>query len=60
MSPQYEYQCPNCGAVCADKRTVDERNDGPRCYLSCKVKMELLISPVAGVVKDPAVPKGKS
>ena len=58
--PLYTYQCPNCGAQRNEMRTVEDRNNGSRCYRSCKAKMVLVITPVAGIVKNPAVPKGKS
>lgn len=56
--PAYNYQCPNCGAVKTDMRKIEERHDGPRCHQGCRFKMKLLVSPVVGIVKNPAVPKG--
>lgn len=54
----YEYQCPNCGAVKSAQRKVENRHNGPK---HCGSKpMELLISTVAGVVKNPAVPRSKT
>ena len=31
MPPVYEYLCPKCGKTHEAVRTVDERNNGPRC-----------------------------
>jgi hypothetical protein len=37
-------------------RTIAEREDGPSCD-RCRQQMKLQISPVRGVVKNPAVPR---
>lgn len=55
--PLYEFQCPRCEKYRSDVRTVEARHDGPRCD-HCGAKMTLLMSPVRGIVKDPAVPRG--
>lgn len=57
--PVYEYACPNCEAQRNDIRAVAERKDGPFCGGSdCfGIKMELILSPTPGIVKDPAVPR---
>lgn len=54
--PLYAYECRDCKVQRTDMRTVVERNDGPWCD-RCKRKMNLIISPVAGIVKNPAVPR---
>jgi hypothetical protein len=53
----YEYQCPNCGAVKSASRKLEDRHNGPK---HCSRPMDLLISPVGGVVKNPAVPRSKT
>lgn len=56
--PLYAYKCPRCGAEKQDIRRVDERTRGPMCTrLYCRTEMQLQVSPVAGFVKDPAVPR---
>lgn len=55
--PLYSYRCKACGWQREDMRKVDERHDGPQCD-RCRQLMRLEIDPVAGVVKNPAVPKG--
>lgn len=58
MPPLYQYKCPNCGRQQEDIRCVADRQDAPQCH-RCKQQTILLISPVAGVVKNPAVPRSK-
>lgn len=53
--PLYEYAC-KCGAGKTEMRTVVERNDAPKCD-RCVVPMALIVSPVMGIVKNPAVPR---
>lgn len=50
--PLYEYEC-KCGAGKAEMRTVPERNEVPNCD-RCLAPMALIVSPVAGIVKNPA------
>lgn len=57
MAPLFEYECPRCKNRKMDMRSIPERFDGPECYRGCGAKMKLLVSPVAGIVKNPAVPK---
>jgi putative FmdB family regulatory protein len=57
--PLYTFQCPNCGAQREEMRTVEERGKGERCYRSCQATMRLVVTPVAGYVKDPAAPKSR-
>lgn len=55
--PLYEYRCEPCNKERTDIRTIAERHEGPRCD-RCKQEMNLVVSPVAGIVKNPAVPRG--
>lgn len=55
--PLYEYTCVPCGKQRTDMRKIEERHYGPRCD-RCRKEMDLIISPVAGIVKNPAVPRG--
>lgn len=55
--PLYAYECATCGRQRDGLRKIEERNDAPNCY-DCKVPMALIISPVTGIVKNPAVPRG--
>ena len=55
--PVYEYRCPKCKAQFDDVRSVAEREYTPACY-RCGAKTELVVSAVAGIVKNPAVPRG--
>lgn len=55
--PLYHYQCPRCRAETSDLRKMDERDDGPICYRCAQAQMNLILCPVAGIVKNPAVPK---
>lgn len=63
--PTYEYACSSCGNRTRLNQRIEERNNGPLCtehrvgYGSCGARMTLLISPVAGIVKNPAVPRSK-
>jgi len=56
VAPLYDYRCEDCENGRQDMRTVAERHDGPKCDF-CSGQMKLVISPVAGVVKNPAVPR---
>ena len=56
--PLYEYKCPKDGVVAQDIRPWVERNNVqacPRCY----GPMDRQVSAPHGVVKNPAVPKGR-
>lgn len=55
--PVYAYDCPKpgCFGRMVDMRSIDERHEGPLCH--CGTPMELRITPVFGVVKNPAVPR---
>lgn len=55
--PLYAYECAQCAKSRSDMRTIENRNNGPTCD-RCRRKMTLVISPVAGIVKNPAVPRG--
>lgn len=55
--PMYEYQCPKCERVEHALRSIDLRNNSPRCG-ACNARTALTVSAVAGVVKNPAVTKG--
>ncbi len=59
MPPFYLYRCPRCDAETEEMRPMDDRNkDLPLCYngdVPCE--MELVTTPVAGYVKNPAVPR---
>ena len=37
--PLYQYQCPKCSKVQSEFRSIDERDNGPRC---CGVKADRL------------------
>lgn len=54
--PLYSYHCKPCDASRLDVRKIDERHNGPKCD-RCRRKMVLQVSPVSGVVKNPAVPR---
>jgi hypothetical protein len=54
--PLYLYTCPRCEWTRTEMRTIEKRQDAPRCDRDGK-KMVLTPTPVAGVVKNPAVPK---
>lgn len=56
--PLYQYRCEPCRAERSDIRLVAERHDGPACD-RCGKQMTLTITPVPGIVKNPAVPRGK-
>lgn len=55
--PLYAYKCPRCEAQCSELRAVKDRADGPLCYRCGQWKMDPIITPVAGIVRNPAVPK---
>lgn len=55
--PYYTYQCRTCSNLMSDVRTIPERHDSPQCY-KCRGSTQLVLDPVRGIVKDPAVPKG--
>lgn len=54
--PLYAYHCLPCVLAVLEMRTMDERHDAPVCF-NCKQPMKLIITPVAGIVKNPAVPR---
>lgn len=56
--PLYVYTCPKCESTRSDMRTIEERNDAPRCD-HCGSKMALTLTAVRGIVRDPAVPRSK-
>lgn len=56
MMPAYHYVCQKCDTSRVDMRCIAERHDGPDCD-RCHIKMTLVVSPVRGIVKNPAVPK---
>lgn len=55
--PLYSYECTDskCYGRQRELRAVADRHIAPTCY--CGKQMKLRIEPVAGVVKNPAVPK---
>lgn len=55
--PLYGYTCERCRATREEMRTIAEREDAPTCD-RCRKPMKLVISPVTGIVKNPAVPRG--
>lgn len=55
--PLYEYECPKCKAQTQEMRCIVDRDNGPPCYRCSNNRMDLVVSPVAGVVKNPAVPR---
>ena len=58
--PLYVYSCPRCQQMRSDIRCIDQRHDGPLCDVCIPVtKMELVIGATPGIVKNPAVPRGK-
>ncbi len=56
--PMYDYRCPKCGAECREIRCIAEHMMGPECYRCGKAKMEQILGPTQGIVKDPAVLPG--
>ncbi len=57
--PFYLYRCPRCDATTEELRPMDDRNTNlPLCYNhDVPVEMEPTITPVPGIVRNPAVPK---
>lgn len=57
--PLYQYRCPRCAAEVTEMRPMDDRNrDRPICHNGdAPMVMDLIISPVPGIVKNPAVPR---
>lgn len=53
--PLYTYECPKCRKQTEMFRPICDRHLRVPC--DCGAAMELQISPVLGVVKNPAVPK---
>ena len=51
----YLYACSACGRLREDIRCIAQRADGPTC--DCGKQMDLQMTPVTGIVKNPAVPK---
>jgi putative FmdB family regulatory protein len=58
--PLYTYQCPRaeCQAECSELRKMAEKDEPMICYRCGKAQMNLILGPTAGVVKNPAVPRG--
>lgn len=56
--PLYSYECPPCNMTRYEMARIEDRHNGPKCY-RCAREMKLILSPVAGVVRNPAVPRGK-
>lgn len=55
----YRYWCRKCRIGADGFAEVYRRHiDAPRC-VRCNKKTKLLIQPVSGLVKNPAVAKGK-
>ncbi len=54
--PFYTYRCERCDITREDLKCMAARDKLPRCT-TCKKPMPREIEPVAGVVKNPAVPK---
>ena len=54
--PWYLYACPRCGVETEEMRPMDDRNTNlPVCYNGdVPIDMEPVITPVAGVVRNPA------
>jgi putative FmdB family regulatory protein len=52
--PLFEYRCTVCLKTATEIRCIAERDKAPTC---CGVPMQREITPVHGVVKNPAVPK---
>ena len=57
--PFYTYKCPLCDAEVEEMREMDDRRTNPpMCYnAETPIRMELVTNPVAGIVKNPAVPR---
>ncbi len=57
--PFYTYRCPRCGAETEEMRPMDDRNvERPLCENGdVPMVMDLVIAPVPGIVRNPAVPK---
>lgn len=55
--PLYSYTCADCDRTRQEMRLIADREDVLPCE-SCGQPMKLEISPVAGIVKNPAVPRG--
>ncbi len=63
--PFYLYKCPRCDAEREEMRSMDDRNRNlPLCAATrlcyngdVPCEMELVTTPVAGYVRNPAVPK---
>ncbi len=57
--PFYTYRCPRSGAEAEEMRPLDDRNvERPLCENGdVPMVMDLVIAPVPGIVRNPAVPK---
>lgn len=60
--PIYQYECQKwaCGTQYEAMKCIEQRQYAPRCPKCKGLTGKLVITPVRGIVKNPAVPKGKS
>lgn len=58
--PTYTYECPVCGRRDTAMRTIEYRDDAPRCrhHETFVPPMQRVLDAPAGVVDGPAVPRG--
>ena len=54
--PWYVYACPRCGATAEELRPMDDaKKNPPVCYMGdVPIDMQLVITPVPGIVRNPA------
>jgi putative FmdB family regulatory protein len=66
--PLYQYRCPHCGETKVELLSMDDRDSFdhvPRCGpsslhpLAGTVPMRRMQTPVAGIVRNPAVPRSR-
>ena len=60
--PWYVYACPRCGATAEELRPMDDAKiNPPVCYNGdVPIDMQLVVSAVPGVVRNPAAGPRKS
>lgn len=42
--PLYDYECPKCGALTEEVRSIANCNDGPACEVDGEIMIKVLIS----------------
>lgn len=62
MPPIYLYECSICGKTLEEMRCIASRDSLPYCYCNVDHRgvanaMQRVVTPVKGIVKNPAVPR---